>query len=229
MMSPTSKITNRAIFSVVSLSLLVFLSGCSGMKKLEAENYKLLQQVNELEQVKKDYSDKLASSAQQSEQEQARLKEEMEQLRVDLSRKLEQQISENHALVQKVDELTVITLGENAMFGSGLADLTSAGADTIKKIAETLSDYPGYHLRIEGHTDDRAVGKTLKAKFASNWELSTARATAVIRYMIYGLKVAPEMLSATGYAQYRPAADNSSKEGRAMNRRIRAVIFKELK
>lgn len=221
-------LTHRISYSIFCLSLVVFLAGCSGMKKLETENYKLLQQVNELEQVKKDYSDKLATSEQQSKQEQARLREEMEQLRIDLSQKLEKQIDKNNALVQKVENLTIVTLGESAMFGSGIADLTKSGSETIRKIASTLSDYPGYHIRIEGHTDARPVGKVLKTKFASNWELSTARATAVIRYMIYGLQIDPQRLSATGFAQYRPASENDTEEGRAMNRRIRAVIFKEM-
>lgn len=214
--------------TIFSLGLLFLVTGCAGMKKLETENASLKNQVSELEQVKKDYSDKLASSERHSEQEQARLRAEMAQLRADLNQKLEQQISEKNALVQKVDDLTVITLGESAMFGSGLADLTPSGTETINKIAETLNDYPGYHVRVEGHTDDRSIGKNLKPKFSSNWELSTARATAVVRYMIYGLKIAPERLSAAGYAQYRPASDNSTKEGRAMNRRIRVVIFKEM-
>ena len=221
--------TRRINYTVFCLGLVVFLAGCSGMKKLETENAGLKKQVGELEQIKKDYSDKLASSEQQSKQEQARLREEMEQLRIDLSLKLEKQISENHALVQKVESLTVITLGESAMFGSGLADLTISGSNTIRKIAATLSDYPGYHIRIEGHTDARPVGKVLKTKFASNWELSTARATAVIRFMIYGLQIDPQRLSATGFAQYRPASENDTEAGRAMNRRIRVVIFKEMK
>lgn len=220
--------TPRSIYTVLSFGLVILLAGCSGMKKLETENADLKKQVSELEQVKKDYSDKLASSERLSEQEQSRLKAEIEQLRADLNRKLEQQISENKALIQKVDDLTIITIGESAMFGSGLADLTPSGSETIGKIAETLNDYPGYHVRIEGHTDDKPIGKNLKPKYMSNWELSTARATAVVRFMIYGLKIAPERLSAAGYAQYRPASDNSSKEGRAANRRIRAVIYKEM-
>ena len=57
---------------------------------------------------------------------------------------------------------------------------------------------------------------------------STARATAVVRYLIYGLNMDPARLSATGFAQYRPVADNDTKEGRAQNRRIRAVVFKQL-
>ena len=221
-------LTHRSNCFIICLGLIVFLTGCSGMKKLETENADLKKQVGELEQIKKDYSDKLASSEQQSKQEQARLREEMEQLRRELTQKLEKLISENKALVQKVEDLTVITLGESAMFGSGLADLTTEGSDTISKIASTLTDYPGYHVRVEGHTDDRPIGKNLKTKFFSNWELSTARATAVVRFMIYGLQIDPQRLSAAGFAQYRPTGENSTKEGRAMNRRIRVVIFKEM-
>ena len=217
------------ITKIIAISgSLLLLAGCSGMEKLEKENASLKQQVSELEQVKKDYSDKLASAEQASEQEKARLRAEMEQMRADLNQKLEKQINENQVLVQKVEDLTVITLGEESLFGSGQADLTKSGAVTISKIAEALVDYPSYHLRVEGHTDSVPVGKNLKTQFASNWELSTARATAVVRYMIYGLKIDPQRLSASGFAQYRPAADNDSKEGRATNRRIRAVIFKEM-
>lgn len=225
----TTMMTTRSMYttkSVFSLGIIFLLAGCSGMEKLETENASLKTQVTELEQVKKDYGDKLTSSQRKSEQEQARLKAEMEQLRADLNQKLQQQISENQALVQKVEDLTVVTLGEKAMFGSGLADLTPFGSQTISKMAEALANYPDYHIRIEGHTDNKPVGKNLKAQFASNWELSTARATAVVRFMIYGLQIDPQRLSAAGYAQYRPAAENDTAEGRALNRRIRVVVFK---
>ncbi len=218
----------RSAKMIFLAGLILLLAGCSGMDKLKTENASLKTQVEELEQVKKDYSDKLTASQQSSAQEQARLREEMEQLRADLNEKLQQQIEENQALVQKIDDLTIITLGEASLFGSGQADLTRSGAKTIRAIADALEEYPGYHLRIEGHTDDRPVSKNLKPTFMSNWELSTARATAVVRYMIYGLQIDPQRLSAAGYAQYRPAADNSTREGRATNRRIRAVIFKEM-
>ncbi len=221
---PLTHITKIVFFP----GLIFLLAGCSGMEKLKTENASLKTQVTELEQIKKDYSDKLTSSQRNSAQEQARLREEMEQLRSGLNQKLQQQIRENQVLVQKIENLTIITLGEESLFGSGLADLTLSGAHTIGEIAEALADYPDYHLRIEGHTDDKPIGNNLKATFSSNWELSTARATAVVRYMIYGLKIDPQRLSAAGYAQYRPMVDNGTKEGRAVNRRIRAVIFKEM-
>ena len=217
--------------SILVLGLLpvaLLATGCSGMKKLETENAALKQQVSELEQVKKDYADKLSAAEQLSQQEKMQQQEEMDRMRSDLNQQLQDLIQEKEVLVQKLDALTIISIGEESLFGSGLSDLTPAGAETIDKITATLNQYPGYHVSVEGHTDDKPIGKTLKDKYASNWELSTARATSVVRYMIYGLNMAPERLSAAGYAQYRPAADNSTKEGRAQNRRIRVIVFKEV-
>lgn len=216
----------RTLWLAAIVAALLLTTGCSGMKKLEDENTSLKKQVSELEQVKNDYADKLQAAERMSAAEQEKLRSEMDRMRADLTSKLNDEIRQNEVLVQKLDALTIITIGEEALFGSGIADLTLDGAKTIDKIAETLNQYPGYHIRIEGHTDDVPIGKTLKDKYASNWELSTDRAGSVIRYMIYGLKVAPERLSAAGFAHYRPAADNGTKEGRAQNRRIRAVVFK---
>jgi len=223
-----TRLPARIYKTIFFVSLILLLAGCSGMDKLKKENASLKSQVVELNQVKKDYSDKLVSTQQNTAQEQARLQNELEQLRADLNQQLQKLINENQVLVQKVEDLTIITLGEESLFGSGLSDLTLSGAQTISAITEALAEYPDYHLRIEGHTDDKPVGKGLKSRFASNWELSTARATTVVRYMIYRLKVDPQRLSAVGYAQYRPAADNDTKEGRAINRRIRAVVFKHM-
>jgi len=223
-----AKYPSQIIKLTLFFGLLVLLSGCSGIEKIKEENSSLKIQITELEQLKKDYSDKLASSQQHSAQEQARFEKELQQLRADLNQQLQQQISENQVLVQKIEDLTVITLGEELLFGSGLADLNQSGARAIGNIIEALQAYPDYHLRIEGHTDNRPLSKNLKSTFASNWELSTARATAVVRYMIYALHVDPQRLSVAGFAQYRPAADNITKEGRALNRRVRAVVFKEM-
>ena len=146
-------------------------------------------------------------------------------MRSQLSADLESQIQQNNALVEQVQDLTVIEIGEGALFGSGDADLTPGGAGVIDDITGTLLQFPGYHVRVEGHTDSVPIGEDLKARFESNWELSTARATTVIRYMIYGLQMDPSRLSAVGYAQFRPAASNDTLQGRAQNRRIRVVVF----
>jgi chemotaxis protein MotB len=79
-------------------------------------------------------------------------------------------------------------------------------------------------LRIEGHTDNVPIHT---AQMASNWELSTARATKLIRVLIVGHRFAPERLSAAGYAEYHPIASNLTAQGRAQNRRVDIVIVSE--
>ena len=217
---------SRIPATFVLLVLILTTTGC-GIKQLRMENERMKQEVDRLEQIERDYSDTLASVERLSEEEKASLRIEMSQLRNDLEIQLEQQIKDNKALIRKVEDLTIIEVGDSALFATGQADLTREGARIIRKMTEVLVQYEGYHTRVEGHTDSLPIGQELKSKFASNWELSSARATSVVRYMIYGLEMDPNRLSAVGYAKYRPASSNDSPEGRAQNRRIRMVVFKE--
>lgn len=217
----------QKIYFLLVLIIVPLLAGC-GMKQLRMENEQLKLEVDNLKQVERDYSDRLQRLENLSAKEKAQMREEMETMRNDFNQRLVQKDSANRVLVQKNKDLTVIEIGEAQLFGSAQADLTKQGAGIIQKLSGVLNDYPSYQVRVEGHTDSVPIGENLKSTFASNWELSTARATNVIRYMIYGLKVAPERLSAVGYAHYRPISDNNTEEGRAKNRRIRIVVFKSI-
>jgi chemotaxis protein MotB len=214
----------RVVLSITAAALL-FTTGC-GIKQLREENEQLKKEVEHLRQVERDYGDKLQALESMSADEKSAMRAEMEQMRNSLNGKLQRQIQENNALVQKVNDLTVIEVGEAALFGSGQADLTKAGTGVIRDMAEVLGQYPGYHIRVEGHTDSVPIGKELQATFATNWELSSARATTVVRYMIYGLRFDRSRLSAVGHADNRPVATNDTQAGRAKNRRIQLVVFK---
>jgi len=89
----------------------------------------------------------------------------------------------------------------------------------LDEISRFFAKYP-YQIRVEGHTDDVPIHSD---KFASNWELSAARAVTVARYF-QGLGVVPERLAATGFGEYRPIADNATPEGRAANRRVEIFL-----
>jgi chemotaxis protein MotB len=115
----------------------------------------------------------------------------------------------------------VISLMEVGFFDSGSSLLKPASASTIHKIMEQLRTAPN-DLRVEGHTDDVPIHSAL---FASNWELSTARATTLARLLIESYDFNPAKLSAAGYAQYRPAAPNTDAAGRARNRRVDLVVL----
>lgn len=212
---------------VLLASFLVSVWGCGAMQELRKENDSLKAEVSRLQQITNDNNDKLNEIKKLSEEEKAKLRSEMEGMRGKLRENLQEQISRNQVLVKKVKDLTIIEVGEAALFGSGQADLTKKGANVIRSMSDILKQYPGYHIRVEGHTDSVPIGQNLKTTFPSNWELSTTRATTVIRYMIYGLKMDPARLSAGGYAHYRPKDTNDTVTGRAKNRRIRLVVFRD--
>jgi chemotaxis protein MotB len=114
----------------------------------------------------------------------------------------------------------VISLKEIGFFDSGSAALRPGALSTLTRIASVLADRP-YLLRIEGHTDSVPIHT---ARFASNWELSTARATEIIALLISRYGFAPVRLSAGGYAEFHPIASNDTSEGRALNRRVDIVV-----
>jgi chemotaxis protein MotB len=114
----------------------------------------------------------------------------------------------------------VISLSGNVLFDSGKAELRPEGQVLLDLLAQRLRQLPN-DLRIEGHTDNIPIQSTL---FPSNWELSSARATTVARYLAQQ-GVAPQRLIAAGYGEYRPAAPNDTREGRARNRRVDIVIL----
>ena len=118
----------------------------------------------------------------------------------------------------------IIRFKDNALFDSGSATLKSTSEDTLLFISELLKneEFMDRAVRVEGHTDDIPIS-TLR--FPSNWELSTARSTNVIKFFINGGGIEPNRLSASGYGEYYPIADNGSPEGRAKNRRVDIVIL----
>ena len=117
----------------------------------------------------------------------------------------------------------VVSLKEAGFFESGQAHIKPSSYELINSISEVISQYNN-PLRIEGHTDNVPISTS---PFPSNWELSTARATNGLKYLLNNFEVDPDKISATGYAEFRPLADNSTAEGRAKNRRVDLVLLSE--
>jgi chemotaxis protein MotB len=115
----------------------------------------------------------------------------------------------------------IISLGENGVFDSGSDQIKPEGKVLLDTIATGLISQ-GKYIRIEGHTDNVPISNS---RFPSNWELSTARATAVVSLLIVKFGLRPDLISAAGYAEYRPAASNDTDEGRARNRRVDIVVL----
>ena len=118
----------------------------------------------------------------------------------------------------------VINLPNNVLFKSGSANLNPEGEEALTQIASVLSQFSDRRFQIEGHTDDKPIKS---ARFPSNWELSTSRALTVV-HLLTDMDVVPENISAAGFGEFRPRADNETEEGRQLNRRIEIIMLPNL-
>ena len=129
-------------------------------------------------------------------------------------------IARGSVTMRLTPEGLVISLHEAGFFPSGSAEVRDASLPMLINLASTLPSGP---LRVEGHTDNVPI-HTLQ--FATNWELSTARATTIARLLLEHGSIDPASLSAAGYAEFHPVADNATELGRAQNRRVDIILLR---
>ncbi|MCX5759613.1 MAG: OmpA family protein [Candidatus Hydrogenedentes bacterium] len=116
-----------------------------------------------------------------------------------------------------------VRMSDSLLFEPGNATPTPASLPLLGKVAALIAEAKK-PVRVEGHTDNRPIHTE---RYPSNWELSTERASSVIAYLINQYKLSPELLSASGYSEYRPVAPNDTPENRGKNRRVEFVILDE--
>lgn len=146
---------------------------------------------------------------------------DLERLQRELQGKLAAEISAHTVAMHIGRDGLVISLREAGFYDSGSAVPHPSSMPSLDAIAETLKPVP-YDIRIEGHTDNVPIHT---AQFASNWELSTARATTLTRLFIERHNFRPARLSASGYAEFHPVASNRTAEGRGKNRRVDIIVL----
>ena len=123
-----------------------------------------------------------------------------------------------------VDGRMVLALPSDVLFGSGKAELSEQGRQAITEVASVLATIADRRFQVEGHTDNMPIRTR---RFASNWELASARALTVVAEMIRA-GVAPGMVSGASHSEYRPVGDNDDDMGREKNRRIEIVLVPDL-
>jgi len=151
----------------------------------------------------------------------ARVRDDLNQIHRELQQALSSQIAQHTVSIQMGNEGLVISLREAGFFNSGSATPRPETLSTLRPIAMSVSCTP-YDVRVEGHTDNVPIHN---AEFDSNWELSSARATRIVRMLLDLHAILPERLSAAGYAEFHPVANNQTSEGRAENRRVDLVVM----
>ncbi len=138
-----------------------------------------------------------------------------------LAGSLEKQIQAGQIELSELRGRMTVKLKDKILFASGSAKLSGEGKAALDAVASAFKDLQGKNVIVAGYTDDVRVSK--KSPFEDNWDLSTARATSVVRYL-ESTGVPPVMLGAAGFSQYRPVAPNDSKENRSQNRRIEIAL-----
>lgn len=126
-------------------------------------------------------------------------------------------------LVEMEDILKVVFI-DKILFNSGSVEINQKGKKILLVVADSVRGHADQNIMVEGHTDNRPLGPILKESFPSNWELSAARAAAVVRFLQKEGRLQPQRLSAHGYSYFRPVASNKKIEGRHQNRRIEIIL-----
>jgi chemotaxis protein MotB len=209
----------------------------SQREALESQRSALQRQLRELEQQKS----ALESGRAALQSDQAKLRAQNEALQAQNSQlmsaskqsqsqydklvaDLNQEVQKGQLQVRRYKDMLTVDAAEQLFFDSGRAALKDTGKEVLKKVADAMKAYEDKAIRVVGHTDNVPITGGLQKVFASNWELSAARATTVVRFL-QDAGIAPERLIATGRAEYAPVAPNDSPEGRQKNRRIEITLI----
>ena len=186
--------------------------------KLDAANASLADALN---QNQKD-RDQLAAMQNQLSDLQKE-KETAAQMSKGLEDEMRADLESKDVTISKLQGKLTVNILDRVMFDSGEAILKPAGETVMRKIAALLAAHPNLKIHVIGHTDNVPI----RSRYASNWELSTARALAAVHFLTEKAGVDPRRVGAVGYGEYRPIADNSTPDGRAKNRRIAITILSD--
>lgn len=136
---------------------------------------------------------------------------------------LKSEIKEGQIKITQLKDKLTVNMVDKILFDSGSAVIKKNGKQVLDRVADILKNVKDQEIKVEGHTDNVPISARLLEKFPTNWELSTARATTVVRYL-QERGVPPTVLSAQGYAEFQPVAQNDTEENKAQNRRIEIVL-----
>lgn len=201
------------VMIIVLVSMLLF--GCAGNKKLiNQKNMQITALEERVDSLRDEMND---------------IRSEKMTMRDELETKLAEARGDLEVCLEQKDDLLKIKISDAVKFEFGSAKLTTKGRDALDAIWKVLGRYPDRRILIEGHTDDIPIDEDYRHVFRSNWELSTARASAVLHYLVDTHGADPVRLTVSGYGEYHPMADNETPEGRAENRRVVIWVRNETK
>lgn len=200
------------------------------LKKAQAKNAALAAEKAQLESDKAELeSDKAALEAAKAElSKSVQVKEgELAALQGTYDRfrdKMKDEIAHGDIHLEQSGGKLRVGLVDKLLFDSGEAEISKRGEAVLMRLGEVLASIPDKQVQVAGHTDRTPITGKLVERYPTNWELSTARATQVVRFLAEKAEVPPQRLVATGHGEYQPIASNKNPAGRARNRRIEILL-----
>jgi chemotaxis protein MotB len=168
-------------------------------------------------------SDELRLEVEKKESELARLHSAQDELMTELER----EIADKQVQVERIRDQLRVEMVDEVLFDSGESQLKPEGIAILKKVGGVLKKTKGRSIQVQGHTDNVPILGALAQRFPTNWELSAARATNVVRFLQDETGVDPHVLTAVARSEYQPRASNDTEEGRRQNRRIEILLGPE--
>lgn len=212
---------NLLTSAVVATSLAM--GGCVSAGKYEKLESEKNQEITELEQEKSTLQEQVA--ALESEKAALQVKKNENETQYDaLVKKLSAEVEQGQLAVRQYKNMLSVDVAEKIFFDSGRAVLKEGGKDVLAKVGEALKSYDNKVIRVVGYTDNVPIAKSMQNVYPTNWELSVARATNVVRYL-QDVGVPPQRMVAAGRGEFAPVATNETPEGRQKNRRIEIMLI----
>ncbi|MGH7426806.1 MAG: OmpA/MotB family protein [Candidatus Methylomirabilaceae bacterium] len=166
----------------------------------------------------------MTAASRQKEAEISRLRDTYDQL----VRDMQSEIAQGQIQITRLADRLSVSLVDRILFPSGEADITPTGIRILQRVGNVLKTTEGKTIRVEGHTDNVAISERLQSTFPTNWELSTTRASNVVRFLQDTVGIDPARLQAVGLSEYHPIATNATVQGRSQNRRIEIALLPDV-
>jgi chemotaxis protein MotB len=214
---------NHPLLVTTAIVVSSVLGGCVSTGKYEQLEADKNQQIASLQKEKTTLQEQVATLEQHKTALETTSQQRQSQYDA-LVKKLSTEVQQGQLKVRQYQNMLTVDVAEQIFFDSGRAALKDSGKDVLKKVGEALKSYEHKVIRVVGYTDNVPISKSMQNVYPTNWELSVARATNVVRYL-QDVGVPPERMVASGRGEFAPIAPNDTPEGRQKNRRIEIILI----
>jgi chemotaxis protein MotB len=227
----------RMMVAFVLVVSIVALTGCAALKECRRDNLDLKAKIDQLNnandkltQDNKAYQDTLKVKQEALKQRMIELQQREAQAKQQnasfeqMQAAMKAEVDAKQVTIKELEGKLTVSMVEAILFDSGKATVKKAGKDALKKVADVLKTATDQDIIVAGHTDNVPITSKLAATYPTNWELSAARAIAVVK-ILEADGVDPKLLIAAGFSEFRPVEDNATPEGRAKNRRMEIILM----